>query len=472
MAGLVLDREAWAEEQFGGVQLGDRRRARRLVRLAAQMAADPSGSIPRQTETWSDTKAAYDLFDRESVTFEAVCQPHWNLRHEAGPGRFLILGDTTEIDFGKSAARAGLGPLGNGSGCGLLLHSALLVDAERGVLHSIAGAEVICRRIKPPGREPSAQRLARARESQRWGRLVDTIGRPPAATTWIPVMDREADNFEVFGHCQAQRSEWVIRARTLSRRLLPAGGQAPSLREFLRELPLAGSLQLKVVGKARTRNSKARGGRLATLEVRYGALRMPPPRQQSPYLKQLPAQALSMNVVWVREINPPPGEAAVEWVLYTSLDVTSLEEALVVIGYYRRRWLIEEWHKALKTGTRVTERQLETADRLKPLIGLLSVEALRLVQMKHLAASEPDCPATQVAPQLYVRVLRKALRVSDKRPEWTIRQFVRALARLGGFLARKRDGEPGWQTLWHGWEKLTLILRGHDLATSEKPKCR
>ena len=182
-----------------------------------------------------------------------------------------------------------------------------------------------------------------------------------------------------------------------------------------------------------------------------------------------------MTVVWVREVNAPRGVAPIEWVLYTSLPVNSFDDAWTVIGYYEARWLIEEYHKALKSGCRVEDRQLKTKDRLEAMFGLMSIEAIRLLQLKMVARIEPDRPAEHVVPQLWI-VMLVAVRKLRRRSAatLTVGQFYRELAKLGGFIGRKGDGQPGWITVWRGWEKLHLMVRGSELAAelrSGRDKC-
>src|SRR5207249_4994789 len=139
MNGFEMDHLAWARAQFAAADLGDRRRTARLITVAAQIAADPSASLPDQTETWPDLKAAYGLFNAEEVTFQAIAAPHWDRTRQAASGRSLILDDTTELDFGATRQIEGLGPVGSGIGRGFLLHSALMVDPETEAIHGLAG---------------------------------------------------------------------------------------------------------------------------------------------------------------------------------------------------------------------------------------------------------------------------------------------------------------------------------------------
>jgi transposase-like protein/transposase Tn5 family protein/DDE family transposase len=476
MEWFISDPKRWAMTHFGAANLGDKRRTDRLVKLAEKAAVDPAASIPKQTETWADTKAAYRLFDQEDVTFEAVAQPHWDLRQQCGPGRFAIISDTTDLDFGKNRKLTGVGPTGNGSGKGFLLHSGLLIDLATKHLLCLAGAELLRREPKEPKKKKKKKKKAR-RESERWGDLIKRIGRPPTGAQWIHVMDREADNFEVFYACREQNVDWLVRAKTLTRLVAEQADATEQerlpLREFLEKLPLRGEQILEVPAKAKTKREKARTARTATLQLRSGVVHLPPPlTSRSALVRELPPTPIPMGVVWALEMNPPQGEEAIEWILYTSLAVLTLDDLLEALAIYRLRWLIEEWHKALKTGTQIKERQLQTGDRLAPLIALSSIEAVRLVQLKTMARQDPERPAKEVVPARYLAMLIHALRM-PKEKTLTVREFFRGVARLGGFLARKGDGEPGWQTTWRGWEKLVLMIRGqefHDEA-NQSQKC-
>ena len=294
---VVCHPQHWAQTQFGTVALGDRRRTRRLVTLAAQIAANPAGSLPDQTESWGDLKAAYRLLDRPEATFAALATPHWQLtRTAARPGeRALILNDTTEIDFARNRHITGLGPTGNGSGQGFLLHSGLMAAAATEAVYGLAGQLIHYRQPVRKG-ETRAQRLRRPRESDIWGALVDQIGPPPAGVNWVHVMDRGADHFEVLCHCQAQPADWVVRAKSLHRTMRTPDGRTTTVQDYLATLPFAGTYELTL----RARPGQA--ARTARLELRYGPLALLPPKLRSPYLRRIGARPIPQWVVWVREV--------------------------------------------------------------------------------------------------------------------------------------------------------------------------
>ena len=170
-----------------------------------------------------------------------------------------------------------------------------------------------------------------------------------------------------------------------------------------------------------------------------------------------------MNVVLVLEKNAPKGTAPIQWILLTSLPVTTMEEAYQIIDDYEHRWLIEEYHKVLKTGCSVESHALRTADRLEPLLGLIAVVGTRLLQLKLVGRSQPEAKAATHVPSTWLQGLKLA-RPKLKLTDMTVYTFFRELAKLGGFLGRTHDGEPGWQTIWHGYQKLQSLLEGLRLA--------
>jgi Transposase DNA-binding/Transposase Tn5 dimerisation domain len=455
---LEVDPAAWAYTQFATAKLGDRRRTPRLVTLGTQIASDPSSSLPKQTQHWSDLKAAYRLLDRPEATFEVIASPHWQLtKEQAQAGRWLILDDTTEIDFGPTRQATGLGPVGSGTGRGFMVHSGLMVTPQDEWIVGLAGQILFHRQPAPKG-ETRAQRRARDRESAVWGQLIEQVGPPPENAQWIHVMDRGADDFEV--QCRAQRigANWIGRVKSRHRRVRDDAGTECALSEVLAEAAVAGGYTLNL--RARPQQPARR----AKIAVSFAAVTILVPRQPAASLKALAPQPIAQWAVWAREVDPPSGpKEPIDWLLLTSLPVRTLEEAMEVINYYEKRWLIEEWHKALKTGCQVESRQLGTSEGLEALTGLLSVVAVRLLQLKEVGRRNPTRVATELIPAEYVEMVRHA-RGRVRPGEWTVRDFFRGVAGLGGFLGRKCDGEPGWLTIWRGWEVLHWMLQGARLA--------
>ena len=217
--------------------------------------------------------------------------------------------------------------------------------------------------------------------------------------------------------------------------------------------PVLGSYALEV------RANQGQPARTATIEVRCVPVTMPRPKSGvSAYVRNSGITEIRLWAVEAREVNTPRGVEALRWILLTSEEVRGFNDAWRILGWYEKRPLIEEYHKCLKTGCRVESRQYQAGDRLAPVIGLLSVLAVRLLQLKAMAHDDPQLPAFEVVPTSWLKAL-PVLRNQSK-PIKTVREFFRGLAGLGGFLGRKGDGEPGWQTIWRGLETLLLCLRG------------
>lgn len=450
---LALDIAQWAEQQFGSCELGDRRRTKRMVRLASQAAAKPDAGTPKQTERWADCKAAYRLFDQDDVTFDAVVAPHCTLTRAVGPGTWLVINDTTEINFGYDRTLSGVGRVGSAEGRGFYLHTAMILGVESNELVGLAAQDLYTRPLKKVPRVDSYRRKQLARETDVWGRVIDRVGPPPAGACFIHACDRGADNFDIYCHLLEQRAGWVIRAAQLKRVVRDEQDCERTLEQILQDQPAAGTYELQVCA------NQDQPARTALLEVRHVRITMPRPRTGiSRYVRNRGITEIPMWAVEVREAQPPGGVTPLRWVLLTSETVRGFGDAWRVIEWYEKRPLIEEYHKCLKTGCRVESRQYQTGERLAPVIGLLSVLAVRLLQLKMVARKDPEQAASRVVPANWLMAL--PLLLKKRTPIKTVREFFRGLASLGGFLGRKGDGEPGWQTVWGGLETLLLCLRG------------
>lgn len=448
----------WAQDEFGVAQLGDARRNRRLVKIAEQLAASPGGTLPQAITGWAELKAAYRFFGQGGVSFHRILAPHLERTRQAcrQAGEYLLIEDTTVLDYTRRRATRGLGVVGDGEGRGFALHSALAVRVEAWTLAQRPEGTLVglfeqqCRRPRPaPEGEKKGQRLNRPRKSQVWAAGIKSAGRPSAGCRWIYVADRESDIYETLGTCREHGVDFVIRACQDRRLAAGAGHLWPALD------------QARVLGR-RALEVRARGGqpaRVAVVEIRGTRVTLAGPWRPGGCL----APMADLGVVEVREMAPPAGVSEpLHWRLLTTLACDTHAEAQRVVGCYERRWWIEEYHKALKSGAGVEASQLEHADRLESLIAILAVVAVRLLSAKLLARSRPDTheAAAQFGAAM-LGVLEKKL--GPPAGGWTNRNLMRSIARIGGFIGRKGDGEPGWQTIWRGWDRLFLMCVGANL---------
>lgn len=462
----------FGEEHFGRADLGDRRRTRRLVRAANQIARRPDDTLPHKLHTPADLEAFYRLMNRPETTHAAVLEPHRHRTHERMRqlgGVVLVLHDGTELDYTGKRSLTGLGQLGNGSRRGYLCHNSLAVDAAHREVLGLAH-QVLHRRVRARRGETTAQRRRRAdRESRLWATAAAAIGPPPAGARWLHVADRGGDTFEAL-EAFGRAGGFLVRSNTS--RAVGVGHATASavpdpvlLHDHARTLP---TLATKLVDvsfrpadrKGRTRRP-AQPKRSTTVRVAAGPVTVHPPRTRRGEHSDAPITAW---IVHVRESDPPAGAEPLEWFLLTDQPVTTPEQALAVVDWYEQRWIIEEYHKAMKTGCRIENPQFTSEDALQPTIALLSVIAAFLLSLRELAR-RPDAqtrPATDVIDAQTVDLLSR-WRHGTPRPDWTVHDFVLALARLGGHQNRKGDGLPGWLTLWRGWQDLQAMLLGQRL---------
>lgn len=363
----MLTVNEWAQQQWGTIELGDKRRNDRAVQLGAQIARLPEGTLPGQTQSWADLKAAYRLLHSTNVTHEAISLPHWRLtpqevQHSKGP--VLFIQDGSQLDFTGRDAQ-GLGRIGDDRGQGLLMHSALAVRPGTdpqilGLAHQVVW---IREGASHKSSETRVQRYRRAdRESAHWHEALEAIGRAPDHACWISVGDRDSDVFHYWRRAKALNWECLLRLCS-DRSILRDDDKPDHLFGWMRQLPGQAQQILSIRSRA------DRMARMAALNVAWGCTRIVPPKNDPESKGVAP---LTVWVVRVWEDAALAGEEPLEWLL---------------------------------------------ADRL--------VDNEMLVFLCH----------------------SRHLDLGSM----TVHQFWRELAKFGGFLTRKHDGEPGWQTLRRGW---------------------
>ena len=478
------DARGWAEDNFGLAHLDDIRRVERTVHVAQALAMSPGGSINQLFHDRYDVKAAYNLFKREDATPDNLQAGHRQLIMEElhKPGRYLLLEDTSEISYSGRAAIKGLGPIGEGNEGqqGFHLHSVLAVryeeENEEGWEQNRPPLETLglCdqqyyirqRRPEDERRRDSMARQHRERESQLWEDATKRIGRAPSneEIEWVRVGDRGADIYEHLLACQTMGHGFIIRA-TQSRALVSRDGGVPKrsgvlLFDYARSLPAQGEMRITLRGRAAGKGrKKSREGREARLKVSAAPVELSAPAR--PGKGPGKGESIKCNVVRVWEEETPEGEDPLEWILITNSKVDSFERARSVARQYACRWLIEEFHKALKTGMGAERLQLESSQGLFAAMAIMSVVALRLIRLKEQVRIDALAEASTAG--LSEEQL-KVLHLASKRDLKTVGDVALAIGKLGGHLNRKSDGMPGWQTLWRGMKRLSDLFEGYLLA--------
>jgi hypothetical protein len=453
---------SFGEEHFGAAQLGDRRRTKRLVQLADRMVMHPGGTLPDKIDDPSSLKALYRLVDQEEVTHASMLAPSrertLRLMREA-EGTVLVIHDTTELDYTGLRSLKGLGQIGNGGCRGYLAHNVLAVVAEtRDVIGLVY--QKLAKRPKANKNETREQCRARPdRLSRFWKDASTTIPAAAPGRRQVEVADRGADILEFLDYVESRGKSYLVRSQYNRRICLENGGET-KLHDYARTLPAAGTKVVEVPV------SKGQPTRTATVSIAWANVTLLVPVQPRGEIRGVP---LTCWVVCVREVDPPAGVQPVEWILLTNVPVECWEDACERIEWYKCRWIIEEYHKALKTGCGVETLQFTTEERLKPAIALLSVVALFLLNLRNASrrADAQERLATEVMPALYVEML-SLWRYKRRRDNLTVHEFYYALARLGGHQNRKHDHPPGWLVLWRGWTKLQPMIEAASILGYQK----
>lgn len=449
---------------FGTTQLGDERRTARLVKTFDLMCRHPGGTLPDKLSTPADLRAFYRLCDCQEATHEAViaaARNHTRKQIESCTGPVLLIHDSTELDYTSLASLASeLGQIGEGFGRGYICQNVLAVAAESGEVLGLWDQILHCRDEVPDEETLAEHRDRETRESLLWLRGTQHLD-----SDWrrIDVADQGSDTFEFLEHETRSGRRFVVRA--CKTRKVFAGHQASGspyyLKDYAHRLPELGRFTMDV---------QAQPGRAARKQAEF-IVRGGPVLVCRPHAKygHHGDEPLPLYVVQVTEVDPPRGSEPIDWTLLTNEPVRKFDDAWRIVGWYERRWIVEEYHKAQKSGCQIEDLQFTTASRLQPAIALLSVVALTLLKLRD-ASRRPDAQtrrATDLFAWEYVAVL-SVRRYKKARTDLTIHDFFYALARLGGHQNRKRDRQPGWLVLWRGWTKLQSMVDGYDAAQSIK----
>ncbi len=448
--------QTFAKEHFGAADLGHKKRNAALLRTAQQIFRHPGGTLPQKMGHPNAYKAMDLLMNRPEVTHASVLQPHIERTRQkmaAHAGPLLVVHDSTTLDY-SGLKTVDLGLVGDGHGRGYLCHNSLVVDPSNretlGLVH-----QILHRRAEPPKGESVKDRREReSRESRLWSTAVQALGTPAEGQQVIDVCDRGADVYE-----------FLVNEKTLSRLCLVRAchdrkirighddaGESAQLFSHMRRLPSMAAKSKKIFESSKEKE------RTVELSLAYAAVTLLPPRVRKGEYENQPIAVWCIRV-W--EAKPPQSGKPLEWLLLTSMPVETPAQAKTMCSYYECRFVIEEYHKAQKTGCQIEDLQFETAEALQPMIALLSVVATVLLNLRQACrSSDADTrPATEIVAPIYEEVMR-AHRYNKPRGPLTIKEFTMAVARLGGHMNRRSDGNPGWLTLWRGWTKLQLLVTG------------
>lgn len=461
--------------EFEGAKLGDVRLNKRLGKIVEAVEKQPGVGFPKALVTDADAEGFYRFLSNQKVTCESLQQPH----REATAGRagkfdeVLVLHDTSVFAFTGDKKRKGLGKLRK-SGHGFLGHFSLVLSATDqpeplGVISCIP----VVRDEETTGEKrkrgvPYREARAGKCESTRWLDGVDKAAELLSHSRMIHVADREADDYALLSKIVGLKGRFVIRD-SRNRNLDAEKCGYSRLDTFLAQCKgvCTRSVHLSRHGKkpGERKGSQPRDDREAQLTFSAGAVDLLRPRSQT----QILPESLHINVVHVMELDPPADMEPVDWTLFTTEPIRTQKQVLKVVDFYRARWVIEEYFKALKSGCSYLKRQLESRTTLLNALAILTPIAWNMLRMRSLSRLEVDVPAAVVLTERQIAILQ-ALPATKSMKLDTVREVLLAVARLGGHL--KHNGDPGWQTIALGYEDLLKAEVGYRLAEQHLLRAR
>lgn len=450
----------WAQEEFGRCRLSPPL-TKRLLTMARDFWARPMADIPEACESVSKMQAAYRFLSNKDVEFETLLQPHYAATEERigelGEGAVVLVAqDTTSVNYSHLTTTAGLGPIGTkvDGPQGLHLHSSLAMTVQ-GVPLGFVDAQCWARDPREFGKKARRHALPiEAKESWRWIQAYQALAAVQARKPQIQMVsvgDREADIYELFEEALRDPQGPALLVRAMHDRKVQ-DEQQDRLFETIQATPVAGwqSVQLP--------RQKDRAAREAKLAIRFAEVTLCAPKAK-PHLG-----ALAVHMVLAQEVDAPAGVEPIEWALLTTLAVQDFEQACEKVAWYTQRWGIEVFHRTLKSGCQVEDRQLGHGERLQACLAIDMVIAWRIHHMTKLGREVPDLPADAYFDRYECEVLvAYAAKYHKRAPDAgvpALQEAIRLIAKIGGFLGRKSDGEPGTETLWRGLLRLDGMTLG------------
>lgn len=459
----------WAQEEMGTAGFGDKRLDARAVTVLSDLGSRPNVSIPAACKGRAEMQAAYRFFDNDKVTLEKVLQPHIQQTRARCAEHKIVLAiqDSSEVELTRPQQQVvGVGEL-DGARKGFLLHELQAFTAE-GVPLGTLYAEIL-NRTEGVSHAPPEVKCAEnkytpieEKESLRWLttlRQTRELAEQMPEVQWVAVADSESDIYECLVE-PCGPMHYVVRA-CQERALVNANGQ--HLREAVLATPVL--YEAEVLVRPRTaltaaeerRRRQSRTKRTAKVEIRAQTVTLRPPWRFDRKLTPV-----TVNVVVVSEVNVPPGEEPIEWVLLTTLPIDTSEQVGTIVAYYCIRWSIEIFFRTLKGGCRIEHRRFEHVDRLLPFVGICLIVAWRTLFVCRMgrACPEIDCEAV-FEPSEWKAVWMAVKQEKPPQKPPRLSEMVHCIARLGGYVERPTS-EPGVQTIWIGLQRMYDLVWAWD----------
>jgi hypothetical protein len=470
----------WAENEFATLVVKDPRRVKRWRKMATDFHALPGASIPQASGSWAASKACYRLVESRAISPECVFQSHCDAtvrRIDASSEEqvLLVAQDTTTLNFSSRPNTKGLGPIGNKADTlqGIFVHGSLCLGARSGNVFGLLGAEIWARDAAQFKAGPAGARNRKPieeKESHRWlesWRKADALyHRLGGRHRVVSVADREGDIYEAFALCLQSKAargggaDLLVRSQHNRKK---NGGPQPEQGSWqhVENLPMAARIKVAVP------RSAGKPARSANLELRYAKMELKAPAHKTKYLGL--DEPLVLWLVVAKEVAPPDGVEAVCWRVWTTVEIGSGKQAEEIIGWYAKRWMIEELHRILKSGCKVEERQLDSIEKLSLVLALDLIVASYLLGLSKAAREQPgQAVSAWLGRDQWQALYCYTHKTNDLPPDApSLKNAVDWIARLGGFLNRKRDGPPGAQVLWRGMRRLEDITEAYRIFRNQ-----
>lgn len=456
--------EHWAEEEFGTVRLYDKRLKERLYRIAQDFYGQPQAGIPEACGCKARTMGAYRLFHNPKVTMDVVLNAHKEATLERIKQQRIVLApqDTTTLTYTTHPMTQGLGPVNTADdeAIGLLLHDTMAFT-EEGTPLGILDAQCWARDPQDRGKRYRRHDLPiEQKESMKWlrsFRKVAELQKLCPHTLLVSIGDRESDLYELFVEAVKDPGGpgLLVRAEKSRNRKV----EEQFLWDFMLQQDVAGSLKIHVPRRG------SRKARDAWVDLRYAQVEVKAPRRSG---SVLPVRVWAVYVL--EQVSDETMDCSIEWMLLTTVEVKTFEDARKRVEWYSGRWGIEVYHRTLKSGCRIKDRQLGTADRLETCLGIDMVVAWRIYHLTMLGRETPELPCTVFFKDIEWKALccyvKKTPKVPQKPP--SLREAMFMVGAIGGHLGRKSDGFPGTQTLWRGLQRLETATEMYAILTHQE----
>lgn len=450
------NRNNWVYEEFNNLAIDCGRLIKRFIKTMVTISEKINESIAGASENKAEAKAIYRLIGNEKITKDVVLDSHKNATikkiREIEEKTILSVQDTSELKYTSHKKTTGLGEYGTEKNSrGLIVHSNIAVTTE-GITLGLLDQKIWARDPSERGKSKDTyKRPIEEKESYKWIESMEKSSKGiPEDIRIVNVCDREGDIFEFFLKCKQEDRLFLVRAtqnRTTDEEL--------KLFERINNEVVSGKVIVRIPRDTRKNNPV----REATLETKYASIKVAVPGYLKSKYKKL--EYLDITIILAKEINVPEGISPIEWYLVTNISINSFNDAVEKVKWYTQRWKIERFHYVLKNGCEVEKLQQRDAETLKKMILMYSIISIRILNITYYARQHPEASCEYALDEDEWKLLFCMANRTNIPPKQvlTIKEAVGYLAKIGGFLGRKGDGDPGVKVIWKGLRDMNIVLQ-------------